>query len=262
MPRDRPPTVAASPGAPIGAGVATTYPPPDFVAPAGPFPGCAEQCALLAEANHRAANQFNELTSYIHLSLREFRRRPGEVEDLQMVLVAVEAKARALAHLNRMLTARPTSNEPVDLAPILHKICATFAVQVGRSHKIVDEVSGRWLVTPLVSLAVGQIVTEAVMNAVKYAYPGQRGGEIVIRTSVDAPPRLVVEIIDHGAAAAPPVDHDGFGTRLMRGLALKENIALTFTTTSPGLSVRLGVPAAASPMGTPTEVLPGVETAA
>lgn len=221
------------------------HPPPrDFPPPSAPFPRCAEQCALLAEANHRAANQFGKLTSYIHLSLEEYRRRPGEVGDLQMALAAVEAKARALAHLNRVLTARPTSSAPADLSPVLHEICAAFSVQVGPARTIVDQVSGHWLVTPQVSLAVGQIVTEAVMNAVKYAYPDQEDGEIVIRTSPGEGETLVIEVIDHGAAAEPLVNPAGFGARLMRGLALKEQIGLGFIPTSPGLTVRLAAPVA------------------
>lgn len=50
--------------------------------PTAPFPLCAAHCALLAEVNHRTANQFTLLTSYIHLSLEEFRRNPGEIRDL------------------------------------------------------------------------------------------------------------------------------------------------------------------------------------
>lgn len=90
------------------------------------FPLCAAHCALLAEVNHRTANQFALLTSYIHLSLEEFRRNPGEIRDLQLAFAAIEARARALASLNRQLTERPTSSQQVDVSLMLHEVCATL----------------------------------------------------------------------------------------------------------------------------------------
>jgi two-component sensor histidine kinase len=65
--------------------------------PTAPYPLCAARCALLAEVNHRTANQFTLPTSYIHLSLEEFRRNPGEIRDLQLAFASVEARARSPA---------------------------------------------------------------------------------------------------------------------------------------------------------------------
>jgi len=204
------------------------------------FPLCAAQCALLAEVNHRIANQFMLLSSYIRLSLEEFRRHPGEIRDFQLAFAAVEARALALAGLNKRLTSNPTS-QVVDVSLILHQVCAIYDASAGPFRRVVDEVKGSHLVTNAMNLAIGQMVTEAVMNALKYAYPEDQEGEITVRSTPGKPGELLIEVIDRGVGALPAsVSHTAksFGVRLMRGLARQERIDLSFLATSPGLSVR------------------------
>lgn len=232
-------------------------PMPDLAQPVQPtarYPLCAAHCALVAEVNHRTANQFALLTSYIHLSLEEFRRNPAEVRDLQLAFAAVEARARALASLNRRLLEQRTATQPEDVCEILHEIAETFANGGSDLHRVVDAVTGSYLVTPGVKLAIGQIVTEAVMNALKYAYPNDVQGDIVVRSTFVDSGDLLVEVADRGVGGQPAslsTAARSFGVRLMRGLARQENIGLTFVATSPGLSVQLLLPSAGKPESKP-----------
>lgn len=220
----------------------------DFPPPTTAFPKCAEQCALLAEANHRAANQFALLTSYIRLSLEEYRRGPGDVRSLELAFASVEARARALASLNRLLMGRPTTSPLVDVSLMLHEICATFAGSGNPRHTIVNAIAGPYWVTSRVNMAVGQIVTEAVMNALKYAYPEDQAGEITVRTTPVESGELLIEVADRGVEPLPAsllfAFAKSFGVRLMSGLARQEHIGLNFEAASPGLSVQLVVPPA------------------
>lgn len=218
-------------------------PPPE---PMQPYPFCAAHCPLLAEVNHRIANQFTLLTSYIRLSLEEFHRHPGKIRDLQLAFAAVEARARALASLNRHLLEGRAATLPVDVSVILHEVAETFAGASSDLHRIIDTVTGSYLVSPGVKLAVGQIVTEAVMNALKYAYPEGVRGDVIVRSTLVDSGDLLVEIADRGVGGDPAsfsTDAKTFGVRLMRGLAWQENIGLSFVATSPGLSVQLLLPA-------------------
>lgn len=222
-----------------------------FDQPTKPFPLCAAQCSLLAEASHRTANQFALLSAYIRLSLEEFRKHPGEVRDLQLAFAATEARAGALASLNRQLMARPTTNHPVDVSTILHEVCATFSRSNdggdGVFPSVVVDITGSFLVTPGVNMAVGQMVTEALMNALKYAYPKDQAGEIKVRSARTKSGELLIEVIDRGVNVLPGsliAATNGFGVRLMRGLASQENIGLTFVAASPGLSVQFVLPPA------------------
>jgi two-component sensor histidine kinase len=227
--------------------------------PTASFPQCASQCALLAEASHRVANEFALLSSYIHLSLREFQREPGTVQTLQLVLASVAAKAAALASLNRMLVPRGVPAGPVDVSRVLHEVCTTFQGQIGSGHRVVDAVTQAYPVAPAASLVVAQIVTEAVMNALKYAYPEGQTGDITVQAASRDAGEVVIEVVDRGVGAAPGVHSaagGGFGIRLMRMLASQEDIGLSFVPASPGLAVRLAVPLAlplvaplAAPMG-------------
>ena len=93
---------------------------------------------------------------------------------------------------------------------------------------------------------VGQIVTEAVMNSLKYAYPEDQVGEITVRSTPAVSGELLVEVIDRGVGGSPAslsTSAKSFGVRLMRGLARQENIGLSFLATSPSLSVQLVLPA-------------------
>lgn len=213
-------------------------------AAAGALPFCADTCPLLAEVNHRTANQFAVLTSYIHLSLEESRRHPGEIRDLQLAFAAVEARAGALAALNRQLMQGP-SGELVDVSLILHDICAAFGGSDNVTHSVREQIEGAFLVGSGVNVAIGQIVTEALMNALKYAYPDDRPGEVVVRSSATDSGELLIEVRDRGIGRPPASQADdtrGFGVRLMRGLAAQGKIALRFVDAAPGLSVQLVVP--------------------
>lgn len=170
----------------------------EFTPPTRPFPLCATQCALLAEVNHRTANQFAILTSYIRLSIEEFRKQPGAILDLQLAFAAVEARARALASLNLQLMTPRSTNQPVDLSIALHDICSAFNGSGGTRHSVVDAISQPYLVSPSVNMAVAQIVTEALMNALKYAYPEGQAGDIRVRSMPAESGALLVEVVDRG----------------------------------------------------------------
>jgi two-component sensor histidine kinase len=213
------------------------------------------QCVLLAEVNHRIANQFAVLASYIHLSLEEFRRHPGEVRDLQLAFAAVEARARALASLNKQLMKRPMSSQAVDVSVMLHDVCTTFGGNGNAFHSVVDEITGPFLVTHRVNVAAGQMVTEAVMNALKYAYPDDHAGQIIVRSTPAESGELLIQVIDRGLGGPTslPSAAKSFGIRLMRGLAHQENIGLRFIAMSPGLSVHFVLPSAGQSGGNPAE---------
>jgi len=204
------------------------------------YPLCAAKCDLLAEVNHRTANQFTLLSSYIHLSLAEFRRHPDEIRDLQLAFAAVEARAQAPAGLNKRLTRNPTS-QVVDISLILHQVCAIYDANGTSFHKVIDEVTGSHLVTNTTSMAIGQMVTEAIMNSLKYAYAEDQEGEITVRSTPGNPGQLLIEVIDSGVGGlSASLSHTAksFGIRLMRGLASQELIDLNFVAMSPGLSVQ------------------------
>lgn len=91
------------------------------------------------------------------------------------------------------------SAEPCSV-PEARARCADFAKSVGASVSVVE------------SIAVA--VSEAVTNAVLYAYPGAQDGPVRITASVDRDARLQIVVTDDGVGIANGERSDGLGCRL------------------------------------------------
>ena len=79
------------------------------------------------------------------------------------------------------------------------------------------------------------ILNEAITNAIKYAFPGDRQGEITIRLKREAGEQFLLSIADDGIGLAPGFDGENSGSlgmSLMRGLS--EDIGGTFSIGSHG----------------------------
>ena len=88
-------------------------------------------------------------------------------------------------------------------------------------------------------------VSEAVTNAVKYAYRDGRAGKIHVRGRQDGA-SMVVEIADEGPGlknGLDPRSGGGLGLRLMRALSKQLGGELEFVSKSSGLVVRVTFPA-------------------
>ena len=151
---------------------------------------------------------------------------------------------------------RTTSNDPVDASLILHDVCGAFSISGSAIHNVADEITGSYLVAPSVNMAVGQIVTEAIMNALKHSCPEDQPGDVTVRSILVESGRLIIEVADLGVGGLPEsfsTAAKSFGVRLMRGLARQENIGLSFVATSPGLSVQCLLPSVGGPHGNGAE---------
>lgn len=173
---------------------------------------------LIAEIHHRVKNNLQMVASL--LSLQSTRVRSEEARE---ALNSARRRVLSLAVLHKHLFERDDV-ENVDVGQFLEDLC----VQLRGSHvgsydariKIVCEHD------PLVlhtrdAIALGLIVTEAVTNATKYAFPGKRGGKIDVRLAV-AEDRVRLSIKDDGVgedAGAEPALSGGLGRSLMEGLA-------------------------------------------
>jgi two-component sensor histidine kinase len=215
-----------------------------FAAPTAPFPACGGQCDLLAEANHRVANQFTVLIGHIQMSARAFRERAPSPLEFEWLLAGIEAKARAMATIHKLLSTQPSSLRAVDVSTVLHELCAAFRDQSGRGARLVADINGPLFLNPTTVLPVAQIVTEAILNALKYAYPDTALGEIRVSAGLRSPDEILVEVVDRGVGFQLTPEHlhrKGLGLRLMRGLANQADIKLSLASASPGLAVQLAI---------------------
>lgn len=86
---------------------------------------------------------------------------------------------------------------------------------------------------------VGLVAAELVINATKYAYPGERSGAIDI-TLEQFRNRLRLVVADHGIGK----DHEGegFGSRMMKAVIQRLDGRMEYLNNGPGLRAVLIAP--------------------
>ena len=178
----------------------------------------AHRDALIAEIHHRVKNNLQMVASL--LSLQAGRVRSDEARE---ALNSARRRVLSLSVLHKHLFERDDV-ENVDVGKFLEDLC----VQLRGSHvgsydariRIVCECDPLILPTRD-AIALGLIVTEAVTNATKYAYPGKRGGIINVVLTVRED-RVRLSVKDDGIGGqseSDPALSGGLGRSLMDGLA-------------------------------------------
>ena len=211
------------------------------------YPDCAQGCRFRAEADHRIANHLSLLASYSRIHGAEFDG-PGVSDhaDVRLLAQSLEAQIRAIARLHRLLAVQVGADN-VNLSQLLREICAPFAVEPDPRVLIVEDFDADCMVSIGEVVSIGQFVGEAIINAMKHAFPDHASGALVVRSRTEASGALVIEIIDNGPGL--PEDFDpardgGFGLNLMRGIARSLRASLRLDSQAHGLHVALTIPAA------------------
>ncbi|MCF6405207.1 sensor histidine kinase [Chitinophaga filiformis] len=81
------------------------------------------------------------------------------------------------------------------------------------------------------AIPLGLIINEAIVNAIKYAFPGRQYGTVNIHLYQDGPDQLILKISDNGIGLPAGTDtkaHASLGFDLMQGLATQLNGRFSF----------------------------------
>ncbi|WP_116128280.1 sensor histidine kinase [Lewinella sp. IMCC34183] len=176
--------------------------------------------ALIHEIHHRVKNNLQVISSLLNLQSHHLEK--GDALD---ALRAGQSRVKSIALLHQTLyrhgaPAAIGMDAYTDL--LLNSIGSAFGVR-GDRIRLVNEVVPRELdVDRAVSL--GLIINELVTNALKYAFPGDRRGRVVVSLTETAPGRLRLGVTDDGVGTQATSDAPGathFGTRLIGILAQK-----------------------------------------
>ena len=206
-------------------------------------PRFCEDCRLLREADHRIANHLAMLAAFVRLKELEIDRDSVTPEAVHLLLETIRAQTDAVASLHRLLSARG-AHASADLASHLRAACAPLAALLAGRIDILVDCPPECRVAPDRVLPITQIVSEAVTNAIKYAYAGGAGGTIRVRGLLDET-SIIVEVADDGPGLRDGLDIQvggGLGLRLMRALSKQLDGELEFLSASSGLLVRLTLP--------------------
>lgn len=191
------------------------------------------QKLAMQEIHHRVKNNLQIVASLLNLQASRIRQPEARAE-----FQSARDRVRALATLHRHLYAHGEVHT-IDMREFLTELCEQLFSAMGetpgrcgtdgRLQLKIEAPELKMSSDQAVPLAL--IVTEAVSNAVKYAFPDGRGGHIGVTLTADAD-TATLEITDDGVGIpAGRVQteagvRDGIGIQLIRGFARQLNATL------------------------------------
>jgi PAS domain S-box-containing protein len=169
---------------------------------------------LLYDINHRVKNHLQSVMA----TLSHSRRRMSDdaareaidntitrLSVLSRVYDRLELKAggEAVVSAREFIRGLCADLEPslIDLRPVALRVdSANEEIEIGRA------------------VSVGLVINEALTNALKYAFPAERSGTILVNFKRQGS-EFILEVSDDGIGRPPPGESSGTGTKLIRALA-------------------------------------------
>ena len=193
---------------------------------------------LLQELTHRVKNSLQFIASMVMLEARS-----NDSGEAKAALERVSHRITALGQLYSKLSKADTV-EAVDAATYLDELCRDLIASVHKegSTSIVLEtdIESELLPTDR-AIPIGLIVNELVTNAVKYGFPGEAKGTVMV-TLKRAPGELRLTVADDGQGLDPRRADSGLGRRLVDGFAQQLGGQVERKSDSQGTTVHLILP--------------------
>jgi two-component sensor histidine kinase len=190
---------------------------------------------LLAEQRHRIKNDLALLSSMIALQARS-QSSPS----VRAALESAAARLRVVAEGQDQIQFA-TDDQTVNMQEYLEDVCwrlgealrdvRPIAVRVDSENVIIDSRQ---------AIRIGLMVNELATNALKHAFPGDRGGTIQVRLR-QQPSDCVIVVEDDGVGC-PEDMHAGLGSQLVTLLAQQSGGSIKREPVSPGCRVVISIP--------------------
>ena len=197
-----------------------------------------QQRTLLREMQHRIANSLQIIASILLL-------KAGSVssEETRNELRAAHQRVMSVAAVQDHLNASD-GIEQIEMGPYLTKLSAGLASSmVGpRQHVDIAVAASEGTLPTSHAVSIGLIVTELIMNAIKYAFPEPRTSARIRVTFEKAKADWKLTVSDNGVGRVPNEDSTispGLGTALIGALAKQLNAQIAETSSTTGLSVEV-----------------------
>lgn len=194
-----------------------------------------ERAVLLQEVQHRVANSLQIIASVLLQSARTVQS-----EETRTHLTDAHNRVMSIATVQKHLASSRQGD--VELRPYFTQLCQSLGASMIRDHnKQSIEVTGdKSVVSADISVSLGLIVTELVINALKHAFPDGQAGLILVDYQSHGP-NWTLSVDDDGvgmpqdAADAPP----GLGTSIVEALAGQLKAQVKVALKNPGTSVSI-----------------------
>ena len=190
---------------------------------------------LLQEVRHRVANSLQIIASVMMLNARR-----ASSEETRGHLRDAHSRVMSVADLQQLLAV--SSRDVVNVRNYLTKLCGTIAASM-----IVDPEALRLSVRAPdvsveaeVSVSLGLIVTELVINSLKHGFPDGVGGTILVAYECDGA-LWTLSVADSGVGM--PIKREaaraGLGTSIVQALARQLRASVVVSALTPGTKVSI-----------------------
>jgi len=190
---------------------------------------------LLQELHHRVANSLQIIASVLMQSARKVQS-----EETRIHLFDAHQRVMSVASLQKQLAASQLGE--VALRPYFTALCESIGASMIRDH---DQLSlevrvDDGVTTADISVSLGLIVTELVINALKHAFPRARKGTILVAYRSHTP-NWTLSVTDDGVGipTGPDSAKAGLGTSIVQALAKQLGATITVAAANPGTKVSI-----------------------
>ncbi|MEG3179376.1 sensor histidine kinase [Sphingomonas sp. LT1P40] len=195
-----------------------------------------EKHILLQELQHRVANSLQIIASVLMQSARKVQS-----DEVRLHLHDAHHRVMSIATLQRQLAA--TKAGDVALRPYLTDLCDSIGASMIYDHDLMTmkAIVDDSVTTSEVSVSLGLIVTELVINSLKHAFPDRAASGTITVEYWSRPTGWKLTVEDNGIGM--PGDHvarkPGLGTGIVDALAKQLDATVTVTSTDPGTRVAI-----------------------
>jgi len=191
---------------------------------------------LLDEMQHRVANSLQIIASILMLKARAVTSEEarGHLQDAHQRVMSVAA---VQAHLHAA-----SGIDQIEVSSYLTQLCKSLAgSMVSESQPIVVKVLADNATIPSAqAVSIGLIVTELLINAIKYAFPTHRDDARVLVTYETEGNDWRLTVADNGIGKVEgEVPSSGLGTAIVKALVGQLEAKVLITSTPAGLSTSI-----------------------
>ncbi|MGK6318593.1 sensor histidine kinase [Sphingomonas sp. DT-204] len=194
-----------------------------------------EKAILLRELQHRVANSLQIIASVLMQSARRVQS-----EEVRGHLHDAHHRVMSIATLQQQLAA--SSLGDVELRGYFTRLGASLGASMIHDHDLISiaVTADRSSVNADISVSLGLIVTELVINALKHAFPGNRSGRILVDYHAHGS-NWTLSVSDNGVGTPEALSaaRPGLGTSIVQALANQLDAAVETEGGYPGTTVSI-----------------------
>ncbi len=194
-----------------------------------------EKAILLQEVQHRVANSLQIIASILMQSARKVQsdESRGHLQDAHSRLMSIAAVQQHLA-ASRL--------GEVEIRTYLVQLCKSLGASMIFDTKVlsIEVIVDDSVTNADVSVSLGLVVTELVINSLKHAFPGHRAGKIVVQYKSEGR-NWTLSVSDNGVGmpTEPHSGKPGLGTNIVEALAKRLEAEVEVSDANPGTFVSI-----------------------